>query len=268
MQAFIFKNTNSSIAWLSAKSLADYAAKGNNFVAVFDCEYDILEKIPELYQKVYFLNTPNVFKTIKDCELIILDFDLDMFANNCNTYQEYINLKISKTSSVLNLHMDTNSQLNKVIADYDKHQFTDVFLSIKDKKYFRLCKEYLDDLVNVITYDTQSIIELYYLINKCSFIVTDNQIEYLIAKELNIPSFVIIDNLYVTVEKSKNIFIFDPFKNETYMLPPKIFTRDRVITEKINSQIIDQDSVKELLNTELKDALDKYKIPYVTYLPN
>ena len=268
MQAFIFTNTNPSIAWLSAKALASYAAKRNNFVAVFDHEYDILEQIPELYQKIYFLNMPNIFKTIRDCELTILDFDLDMFANNCNTYQEYINLKISETSNTLSLHTDANNQLDKIITDSDKHQFTDVFLSIKDQKYFRLCKEYLDDLVNVITHDTQSIVDLYYLINKCSFVVTDNQIEYLIAKDLNIPSFVVVDNLNVSVEKSKNTFIFDPFKNETNILPPKVFARDRALTKNVNSQIVDQNSVKDLLNIELKDALDKYKIPYVTYLPS
>jgi len=268
MQAFIFTNTNASIAWLSAKALANYAAKGNNFIAVFDYEYDILEQVPELYQKVYFLNTPNIFKKIKECELIILDFDLDMFANKCATYQEYVNLKISKTSNLLALRIDTNKQLDSVIAGFDKHQFTNVFLSIKDQRYFSLCKEYLDDLVNVITYDTQSIVDLYYLISKCNFVVTDNQIEYLIAKDLNIPSFVVVDNLNVTVEKSKNTFIFDPYKNETHNLPPKVFAKDRALTKNINFQIVDQNSVKDLLNTELKDALDKYKIPYVTYLPN
>lgn len=268
MQAFIFTNTSASIAWLSAKALASYAAKGNNFVAVFDHEYDILENVPELYQKIYFLNTPNIFKTIKECDLTILDFDLDMFANNCATYQEYINLKISKTSKPLSLHIDVNNQLDNVIADFNKHQFTDVFLSIKDQKYFSFCKEYLEDLVNVITYNTQTIVDLYYLINKCSFVVTDNQIEYLIAKDLNIPSFVIVDNLNVAVEKSKNTFIFDPFKNEPHPLPPSVFCKDRELTKKVNSQIINQNSVKDLLLTELKDALDKYKVPYVTCLPN
>ena len=268
MKAFIFKNTNKSTAWLSVKALINYAKCGNNFVVVFDKEYDILNEVPELYQRVYFLHTANVFKTIKDCELVILDFDLDMLVNNCASYQEYIELKISSLTSPLQLYLEENNHLDDIISQCNKHQFTDVLLSIKDPQCFNICKNYLDGLVNVITYDNASIIEMYYLINKCSFVVSDNQLEYLISKELNKPKFTIVNNLEVTVKKSNNTFVFDPFKNETHVLPPREFRNDREITKKVNSQIIDYNSVKDLLIDELKDALDKYKVPYVTYLPS
>lgn len=268
MKAFILKNTNESIAWLCTKALVNYAVDGNDFIVVSDKEYDILNEVPELYQKVYFSNTANIFKLVSSCDLVILDFDLDMFANKCNSYQDYINLKINSQLAPLNLQLQSNKKLDQVISNCDNHQFTDVFLSVKDQTYFNICKEHLDKLVNVITYDDNSIADLYYLINKCSFVVSDNRIEYLISNELAKPKFTIVDNLKVTVEKTDNTFVFDPFKNETHCLPPKIFNKDRERTIKVNSQIINQNSVKDLLISELNDALDKYKISYVTYLPS
>jgi len=268
MKAFIFKNTNNNTAWLSAKALLNYAKNGDDFIAVFDKEYDFLFELPDLHQRIYFLDAVNIFKTLQSYDIEILDFDLDMFANDCKTYQEYISKKISANFNNISIQTFKNTPLDNIIKECDKHQFTDVFLSLRDETYLKFCKDYLDDLVNVVTYNEDSISDLYYIINKCSFIITDNNIEYLISKELDKPKFVIVNNLETEVEKSDNTFVFDPFKNETNFLPPTAFSKDRKITEKINLQIINHSSVKDLLLLELKDALDKYKVPYVTYLPS
>ena len=95
MKAFIFKNTNNNTAWLSAKALLNYAKNGDDFIAVFDKEYDFLFELPDLHQRIYFLDAVNIFKTLQSYDIEILDFDLDMFANDCKTYQEYISKKIS-----------------------------------------------------------------------------------------------------------------------------------------------------------------------------
>lgn len=264
-KAFIFKNTNHSIAWLSVKFLLNYS---EDFIAIFDKDYDILKVVPKLYKKVYFLNTNHVSEIIQNYEIVILDFNLDMFANKCITYEDYLSKKITTVPNKINLLQKENENLDTIIKSFDKHQYVDVFLSLQDKEYFKICKNYLQDICNIIVYDSDSILDLSYIISKCSFVVTDNNIEYLISKEIKKPTFVIVDNYKVKVSKEDYTFTFDPYKNETYLLPPTDFINDRNNAELVNEQIVDHASIKELLTTELKDALDKFKIPYVTYLPN
>lgn len=264
-KAFIFKNTNQNVAWLSAKYLANYSSE---FIAVFDKEYDILKVQPKLYQKIYYFHTENVSTLLENYSVEVLDFDLDMFANKCSTYEEYLSKKITSNPSKINLKQNVNIELDKIIASFDKHQYVDVFLSVKDEEYLKICEDYLKDICNIIYYEDNSIIDLHYIISKCSFVITDNNIEYLIAKEIQKPVFVIVDNYKVNVAKEFTTFIFDPYKNDTYLLPPVEFCNDRRNAELINSQIIDHSSIKDLLTVELQDALDKFKIPYVTYLPS
>jgi len=268
MQAYIFKNTDESSTWLALKSLMSLSKLGTEFIAVFDKHYDIIDYIPKLYQKIYYANTTNVTKLIQDNCCRVIDFELSMFEYNCSNYQELLEKLVCPITEKIDLNLETDLRLDNLIAGADKNQYTDIYIAVQNAPYYKICHSILEDIANLIECNNSSIFDQYYLISKCSFVVCDNHIEYLIARELNKPCFVICQNAFVAhnEKKENKTVVFDPFRGEKQMPVPGFFVNDKLCVDRYNSQIIQPNKVEELLTLELKDSLNKFKIPYVTPL--
>lgn len=270
MKIFLLTNTDKQCAWSTLKVLVEYSKINSNFLIVLDQKYDIFLEVPNLYKKIYYINSANVSDLFKNNEIVHLDFSIGWFTSHCKTYEEYAKLMIldDRDSRVSALSFYQNSKIankiNSYLEECNKHQYSNVLVSIGNKDYFDVVNDFLKSKVNVILPPEDfTSIELYFLTHACDFAVVDGGFAYAMANDIEKPTFVICDKPYNNIEKKDTTFIFDPFKNDLAIEPPKLFELDYEHAHRINHQIMQYSKIQDLLYTELNDCLNKYLIPYV-----
>lgn len=270
MKIFLLTNTNKQCAWNTLKVLIEYSKKNSNFVVVLDQKYDIFLESPVLYKKIFYVDSANVSDLFKDNEVVHLDFSIGWFVHHCRTYEEYAKLMVLEDKhaevSLLEFYKNSsiNRKINKFLSDNDDCKYSNVLVSIENEDYFDIINDYLKDKVNIIIpTDDFTSIELYFLTYMCDFVITDGGVVYTMANDISKPTFVICDKPYNNIEKKDTTFIFDPFKNDLAVEPPKIFELDYEQAVRVNHQIMQYSRIQDLLYTELKECLDKFFIPYV-----
>jgi len=274
MKTLLFKNTNYSIAYLSYCILKDQPSEYN---IVFDKNYSIISEDPYFVDRFWTFTDRFVYThAIKDREVIILDFDLDFTVSNHSDYESYIFKKLENSEPLRYHHLSPlpceKEKIDKVIYDSNHHNFSYVLfvplnLDWRDSSFNKEQTDYikneLSSKVNLITVepskDLSSLSELFYLTQKCDFLISNFDIFYHFAAAIGIPTFTNLHAFSVN-SQYKNSFLWDPERNNKYPVLSKELQTDYSVYKSSNYKLL-QYNPEDMLDAILK-FMDCNSIPY------
>jgi len=295
MKAFIFNNTNQSIALICLKILHNYAENGKDFYVVFDKEYDILANDSIVSKLFYTMNDRHIYDNIlSEKQCVLLDFDLDFSLHTATTYTDYICEKIGfkeKNFQPVDIYTTLEQAVNmkNLLIENDKHNFSyilfapfnldtpyDRFRTVRDTLYDTTLSsfnptianqllQFLGKKVNIVRVlphkkNQLSISELYFLVKNVDYVISNLDVLHIISHDLKKPSFLNLARFTKYYSKSSSCTIYDPQRNVKKALPSKHFTKNYKQVLGFNNQVLKQ-SFNEI-KTELLKSLDKHKIAY------
>lgn len=296
MKNYIFNNTNNSIAYSSFKAFVNLLDSETEFNIIFDKFYDIFSLHPRISDKFYIFSDRHIVDNLLlEAENVLLDFELDFFLSNCDSYDQYITKKIPYDPQLNSNPIDVNPSpkiKNKVRniferanhnnfsyvlyaplnMDLNKHDFLivdDLLLdktsnSIPDDVSQQLLS-FLESHVNLISVTPSldfevNITELIFLVKNCDFVISNLDVLHSISIDQQIPSFLNLAKNTKYYQKDKLCTVYDPERNNKKIVPPQQFTCEYEKSTIHNNQILNYDIEK--MQQEILKSFDFHKIPY------